>query len=157
MPRIEPYQYNDPHAWVITGERPPEHVWPRILKYHLTPALTLFHATGVALLPSMGSCYRSPVYERSKGRSGSSLHTFPHGSRGACDYTLPGGMDVMHHMDHVIQSMPHRRLCYYPGHGFVHADYGDQHGQAAKERTMWIADGPGAKWRLLYKLPENLR
>lgn len=157
MARIEPWQYNDPHAWAIDQKRPPQAVWDRILKYHVTPVVNLFHATGVALVPSMGSCYRPVEYERAQGRSGSSLHTFPAHSKGACDLVLSGQLDVIRHMDLVIESLPYRRLCYYPGHGFVHGDYGDQDGTPAARRSMWIADGPGSTWRRLYWLPENLQ
>jgi hypothetical protein len=153
----EPTPYTDPKAWVITGELPPPDVWPRIERYHVRPLTTLWHAHGIALVPSGGSCYRPVEWEKAKGRSGGSLHTFPPGSRGACDLVLADGADIIGVMDHIIDSLPYRRLCYYPGHNFVHADYGDQDGQAAATRSMWIADGPGARWRRLYRLPENLR
>lgn len=153
----EPPQYSDPHAWTITGALAPPDVWERILKFHCTPLHTLWISKLVQVVPSGGSCFRSVEWEKSKGRSGSSLHTFPAGSRGACDLVLADGADIIGVMDHLIEDLPYRRLCYYPGHNFVHADYGDQDGKAAPRRTMWIADGPHARWRKLYYLPENLR
>lgn len=154
MMKPEPKQYEDPREWSITREMPPVEVWARILQYHITPVVSLFHAEGIALLPSRGSCYRPKEWELSKGRSGISLHTFPGVSRGACDLVRADGQAVESVLDLLVFNGPWRRITLYPSDRFIHVDYGDQDGQLCKRRQLFECAGGRAAWRFRSWLPE---
>jgi hypothetical protein len=150
----EPKEYSDPFAWTITGDLPPRYVWDRIEAHHIRPLIRIYLSEGVALVPSMRSCYRSVAYELKKGRSGKSLHTFPAASRGACDLIRLDGVDVSSAIDLLVELGPWRRICYYRLQGFVHVDYGDQDGGLCGRRQLWECDGGSAPWRFASWLPE---
>lgn len=150
----EPHHYSDPLAWVIDGILPVRHIWDRIECYHIRPLTSLFHATGVPLVPSMRSCYRSRAYELSRGRSGSSLHTFPGATRGACDLLRADGVDVASVLDLLVERGPWRRICHYPNNGFIHVDYGDVQGRICDHRQLFTCSGPVLPWVRVRWLPE---
>jgi hypothetical protein len=151
---FEPEAYNNPALWTITGELPPPHVWPVILNNYIRPLTSLFYSEDIALVPSMGSCYRSPEYELLKGRSGRSLHCFPTGTRGACDITTFDKSPIIHIIDVVIDQLPFRRICVYPNNNFIHVDYGEGAGRSGDRRSLWKCDGPTRQWQLQSYLAE---
>jgi hypothetical protein len=150
----EPPQYQTPEAWIISGPLPERSVWDRIEAHHVRPLCTLFHVTGVPLVPSGRSCYRPRSYELQRGRSGSSLHTFPGSSRGACDLVRADGVGVSSALDLLIVRGPWRRICHYPRNGFVHVDYGDANGVICERRQLFTCAGGSAPWRFVRWLPE---
>lgn len=148
-----PTAYTDPLAWSITGEPLPPYVWDIVRASYIAPLRELLRVHGVALVPSVapgavsGSCYRSPTYEKSKGRSGSSLHCFPGGSLGACDLVMMGGGVVTPSAIAVLRAAsPFMRVCHYPKNGFVHVDYGGP-GVTRVGRNFYTASAPAAAWR----------
>jgi len=101
----------------------PFEIMKSIYKDHLSQANKIREAYGDPVWISKNSCYRSEQYEKEKGRSGNSQHTFKDitdGKRGACDYTA-------HNIDKLLQAIiehsEYKRICYYPKSGFIHCDY----------------------------------
>lgn len=153
----EPTAYSDPAAWTITDDRIPPHIWDTIRDHYITPCTRLFYHHRIALVPSARSCYRPESYERSRGRSGNSLHTFPPGTLGACDLTTASGSPIIHHLDTIVDHGPWRRICIYTAQNFAHVDYGDQGRRPGDRRSLWACTGPNEPWRLMSYLPEPLR
>ena len=154
MSTKEPAEYTDPTAWTITRELPPPDLWPVIRDAYILPLQTLWYLEGIALIPSLHSCYRPKWYERSKGRSGNSLHCFPAGTLGACDITLADGAPVIHVLDRVIEELPFRRICVYRGHNFLHVDYGEQGRRSGDRRSLWECATITGQWVRRSDLPE---
>lgn len=155
MPLIsEPPQFDDASAWTVDHSLPARGVWDRIVKYHVMPCMDLFHAHGVGLVPSVGSCYRSVAHEISKGRPGTSLHCFPVGTRGACDLVRADRVDMATVIDLLVEQGPWRRICWYPVQRFVHVDYGDHKGQPVARRQLFEAPHIHGSWSFRSFLPE---
>lgn len=146
MANKEPEAYTTPTDWTITRELPPPHIWPAIRDGYILPLQTLWYLEGIALVPSLHSCYRPPSYERSKGRSGNSLHCFPAGSMGACDITLSDGRPVIEVVDRVIEELPFRRIVVYHGHNFLHVDYGEPGRRSGERRSLWACSAINGSW-----------
>ena len=155
MTSKEPEVYSNPRGWQIDQGWPPPIVWEVILQYHIRPLVTHYHSTGIALVPSRGSCYRPVAWEQIKGRSGMSLHTFRVGTRGAIDLVRSDGVDVATELDWLIEESPYRRICFYPLERFIHADYGDHDGQLCDRRQLYEAPNRQGDWKFRSWLPET--
>lgn len=142
----EPAAYSDPTHWDITRQNPPPDLWPIILHHYIRPLTTLHHAHRLTLVPSLFSVYRPPVYEISRGRSGTSLHCFPAGTLGAADLTTADGSPILHHLDVIIDHTPFRRFAVYSGHNFIHVDYGEPGRRSGDRRSLWLAQSLKSKW-----------
>lgn len=132
----------------------PPRIWMDIGTYHVTPLRRLQLFTGAMFFPSKRSGYRPGEWERSKGRDGSSLHTFKPGSWGAVDLVMWNGTHVRHAVDLLVEYGPWRRICYYRDKAFVHVDYGDHDGKRCKRRQLFEAVGDGSVWSLRSYLAE---
>lgn len=141
-------------SWSVVPEPIPALIAPLVIRHHMQPVIRLSEDHGVQLECSRGSCYRPVKWEKAHRRSGGSLHTFPPGSRGACDLVTTDGPSIIHYIDLLVEYGPWRRICYYPGHAFVHVDYGDHGGELAERRQLFSATGPGQAWRLQSYLAE---
>lgn len=142
----------DPSAWSIDGTQPPPRVWKMIQEHYIAPLLAFGKAHGVYLVPSMRSCYRSPEYERKKGRAGSSYHCFPPGTRGACDLVRADGGSMADALDLFKASLPFPRIAWYPANGFIHVDYGERSGR--KGRNLYLCKSPSSLWVHAFTLPD---
>lgn len=151
----DPKEWNDPRAWHIQGADLPAYVWDIVSACYI-PALRMVRdACGLVLVPSRprgsagGSCYRPQEYERTRGRSGSSLHCFPGGSLGACDLVRAGQLPLtLTDVDKLrakARPVPFARMCWYPANGFVHVDYMGP-GVTRRGRGFYTASGPAAPW-----------
>ena len=78
-----------PSEFNISGSAIPERVADAIQKFHILPMQEVRNKLGKAIWPSLKSGYRSPYYEKQKGRSGNSQHCFleKDGGKGATDWT----------------------------------------------------------------------
>lgn len=132
--------------WCIEDRPCSPEVWDRVVIFHLVPLLIFEECTGITLVPSRRSCYRSRAWELSHKRPGSSLHTFPAGSRGACDLVRADGKPITECTDEIVRWLPHRRIALYPRNGFAHVDYGDRSGLLNQRRTLWHCSSPTAAW-----------
>lgn len=153
----EPEAYTDPSQWSRTEDPIPPDVWAIIRDHYITPCSRLFYHHRVALVPSDRSCYRTVAYELSRGRRGSSLHTFPPGTLGACDLTTASGLEIIHHLDTIVDHGPWRRIAVYTNNNFIHVDYGDQGARSGDRRSLWACARPREPWRLMSYLPDPLR
>lgn len=129
--------------YCITGKEPEQEVFDAIVKFHIEPMNAVRELYGKPISVSKNSGYRPKAHELSKGRPGTSEHTFekiyPKG-RGAADYTAES---IPKLLDLLISDSPYLRICYYPSHGFIHCDYkGD-----GTRRELYQADANG-KWKL---------
>ena len=108
--------------FVIIGDKLPLEVADKILKHHIEP-LSLLRATVIdfPIFVSMNSGYRPYNYEKKKGRSGNSPHTFK--GLGACDLTCEGSVKDLYNL--LVKYSKYKRICYYPNSNFVHCDYED--------------------------------
>lgn len=94
-----------------------------IYRLHLFPINNVRNIIDLPIIVSKNSCYRPYAYEKDKGRSGNSQHTFrdvTNGKRGAADYTC-------HDLDKLLQGLinhtEYTRICVYPKNNFIHCDY----------------------------------
>lgn len=141
--------YDTPDEWIVTGSGMPAELWPVIGSAYVAPLLQLCSVHGIALVPSVRSCYRPMEYELSRGRNGRSLHCFPQGSLGACDIRRADGGKIEEVIDVVIDRCPFRRIALYPAQGFIHVDYGGDQLRDSSRRSLWLCDGPLSRWRFM--------
>ena len=142
-----------PASFSIDGI-PPVHITRTIYQLYFKVLLQLADQYDIDLVPSLNSCYRSYAYEIKRGRSGSSLHTFPAGTGGACDLvrsTGPIDQDALHMLK--LHS-PFRRIAYYPNNGFVHVDYG-MPGMPLHVRQFFTCASPKSPWKYQGDLADN--
>lgn len=156
-PPNEPEIWSRPEGWSVTGEKPEPWIWGTIRAYYVRPLRDLMKRTGVILVPSVGSVWRSEVYEHSKGRSGQSLHTFPVGSAGAADLRALDYRGILHVVDLLVEHCPFRRIAVYPRQNFVHVDYGRDVSAWDGSRQLFQCEGPERPWILMSNLPEQGR
>jgi hypothetical protein len=146
MEKTEPAAYSDPTAWHVNRGRIPPEIWELVREHYVRPITSFYYATGIRLVPSLNSVYRPQDHEIERGRSGSSLHCFPPGTKGAADLTLEGGGPVIHVLDRVIDELPFRRICVYPEHNFLHVDYGEPGRRSGDRRSLWQSASLGGPW-----------
>jgi hypothetical protein len=141
----------DPRAWSIDGP-PPQAVWERIQRHYIEPLRAFGQRTGVYLVPSARSCYRSRSYELARGRSGTSWHTFPPASRGACDLVRADGGPMSDVMPAVRGFLPFPSIAWYPANGFIHVDYHVRRKRPG--RSLYLCKSPVSEWVFSVTLPE---
>lgn len=144
---MDPVEYARTERWCITGQPPPPWIADRIHAHYVRPLLRLHDEGGPLFDVSNHSCYRPKAYELSKRRSGTSYHTFPRVTLGACDLLVPHGLDCFQAGELLVKRMAFRRVCVYPNNGFIHVDYG-QH-QVPGERgkaQRYICKSPTSPW-----------
>ena len=141
-----PAHFSDPHLWTIDSMYPSRSVWDRIFSHYVTPLIEYYQASGIALIPNRGSCYRSPAHELTRGRSGNSLHCFPALSSGACDLVRLDGLPIATVLDDLCLDLPFRRIAFYPNNHFVHVDYGDRGGVQLLHKQLFTCSSITAEW-----------
>lgn len=122
----------------------PQRVANAILQHHIVVMQPVRDEIKVPVHVSMSSGFRPVAWEKAKGRSGNSQHTFPTESpgngRGAADYTLLGSKPIIALIATMIrQRVPYTRIALYPGtnHPFIHCDYASPTGE------LQLIKGPG--------------
>jgi hypothetical protein len=140
----------DRRAWCIYGAMPAA-IWDRVQRFYIEPLRAFGKAHGVWLVPSARSCYRSPEHELKRGRSGTSMHCFPPGTRGACDLVTVDGTAISGHLPTIKAFAPFNRIAWYPANGFIHVDYGER--SVRKGRTYYMCASPVSAWRFIATLP----
>lgn len=128
----------------------PTYVADAILKYHLPVLNLLRDMLGEPIYISERSGYRSVAWEKSKGRSGTSQHTFINQDGNLCK----GAVDVTcHHMYlqelgyMLVKDSDYTRICWYPSEGFYHCDY-----KKSDHRVYNSIDG---KWARSYRATDG--
>lgn len=96
----------------------PLHVCDKIVDYHFPALNPIRHLLGVPVYISQNSGYRSVEWERARGRSGGSQHTFQ--GLGAVDVRTN---EKFEDLLHLLIDSDYRRVAYYPFHGFIHCDF----------------------------------
>lgn len=125
----------------ISGEPIPQEIADKILQYHLLPMEKVKKELGINIYPSLKSGYRSLKWEKKKGRSGNSQHTFK--AEGATDWTCD---DFEENKSALLTAMinltEYKRFCFY--NSFIHADY------AGLDR--WVFNNTANGWERQYQI-----
>lgn len=124
----------------ISGEPIPQDIADKILKHHIEPMNPIREEIGMAIWPSENSGYRSYAWEKSKGRSGNSQHTFK--SKGAVDWTC-SDLDLLE--KHLIENTSYTRIARYST--FIHCDY-----KAEDGKRYYFKSSPSSKWEFIKTL-----
>ena len=104
----------------ISGKPIPEAIADKILKWHIAPMQRVRNIFNGAIWASQKSGYRSPHWERSKGRSGNSQHTFR--GKGAVDWTCREfSSNYERLLDLIVKETDYTRIAIY--NSFIHCDY----------------------------------
>ena len=104
----------------ITGTTLPISVATKLLLYHIIPMNTVREKLGISITASQKSGYRPVKWEKVKGRSGNSQHTFK--GKGAVDWTCQDFINNKNKfLHHIINNTEYTRMAGYDG--FIHCDY----------------------------------
>ena len=104
--------------FIINKKQPvPLDVVDKILKHHIPIAQSVRDKMNCPLWPSQNSGYRSVLWEKNHGRSGTSQHCFK--GKGAVDYTCAN--ERLHELFDLLCKSKYMRICLY--HTFIHCDY----------------------------------
>ncbi len=143
----ENFPISVPSVYFTTSEfliehRPRVHVKiaDKIWKNHILPMGIIRDLLGAPIMVSSNSGYRSEQYEKSKGRSGNSEHTFK--GKGAADYTAED-LDKLEGL--LIECSPYTRIARYET--FIHCDYKANDGY----KYIYSSDS-ASQWKLEEKI-----
>jgi len=126
----------------ISGEPIPETVADKILKWHILPMQRVRNLINIAIWPSQESGYRSYQWEKSRGRSGGSQHTFR--GRGAVDWTcFKFNENSSLLINYIIDETDYTRIALYKN--FVHCDYKQT---KTGQRELYNSDS-NSRWTFL--------
>lgn len=122
---------------------------------HIIPVLPVRARLGVPMYPSQKSCYRPLWWEKKKGRSGNSQHTFKeiwNFGRGACDWTCYDfEKNKKKLLKLLVKHTNYQRFAVYGT--FIHADY--KHTKSGR-RELFESDN-NSNWKFEMYLPEPER
>lgn len=114
----------------------PVHVVQKIDTYHKPILNRIREQLECPVIISERSGYRPVDWEKARGRSGDSQHTFQH--KGAVDVTCK---DIrFYELLQLLKESDYRRVCYYPHKSFVHCDF------KGYEKVYYEADENGT-WK----------
>ncbi len=126
----------------ISGEAIPEDVADKILKWHVQPMQDVRDSLKQAVWPSQESGYRSVKWEKSKGRSGNSQHTFK--GKGAVDWTCKDfSTNKDRFLELIIKHTDYTRIAVY--NSFIHCDY--KH--TSDGQRQLFTSTPDSKWEFV--------
>ena len=119
----------DPDAKVV-----PIDVVQKIDTFHKPILNAIREQLGIPVIISKHSGYRTVEWEKERGRSGNSQHTFQ--GKGAVDVR---SIEDFKELLRLLIDSDYMRVCYYPHHGFVHCDFKGYHRQyfEADENGKW--------------------
>lgn len=104
---------------IISGKNVPIKIADKILEYHIRPMEEIQRLHEGIITCSQRSGYRSPIYEKKKGRSIIGQHCFI--DKGATDWTTTGDLNDL--FDLMTEHSGYTRLCIYQKSYFIHGDY----------------------------------
>lgn len=114
---IKPYNISN---FNISGEDIPQEIADKIIEYHMNPVWDI--ALDLEAYPSQNSSYRSEAWEKARGRSGNSQHTFK--GKGATDWTCKDFSNKSNELlERLIEETKYTRFAVY--NTFIHCDYKD--------------------------------
>lgn len=126
----------------ISGRPIPEKIADKILEYHIVPMQAVRDELQIAIWPSEKSGYRSKAWELSKGRSGTSQHTFQ--NKGAVDWTCENfTQNKKDLLQSIIDNTEYTRMAIY--NSFIHCDYAATN---TNKRQIFTST-PDSKWVFL--------
>lgn len=138
----------------IVDEPVPMHVADKLLNHHIRIMNPIRQMLGAPITASQNSGYRPYSYEKARGRSGKSQHTFgdlPTGKDlsvlGAIDWTT---LDLSRLNDlekALIEHSPYTRITRYKS--FIHCDYKP----TSDSRRQYFTSGADSKWTFVRHLP----
>ncbi len=109
--------------YCIVNDPVPIHIADKILRHHIIPMSEIREELGFPVLVSQKAGYRPTWYEKKRGRSGLSQHTFSFDSKGAADYTAGSKEEIEKLLEKIKEKRIYTRVAYYPNNGFIHCDY----------------------------------
>lgn len=136
---------------IITDDPVPIDVMDKLLQYHLWPMNKVRNILGQPIWASQKSGYRPEAFEKKKGRSGNSQHTFK--EKGAVDWTTREAY-LADLLNLIIQFTNYTRICYYPDEGFIHCDHKPT---AQNQRQFFIQTKKSKKWVFQRVINKNFR
>lgn len=128
-------------SYDIAGKGLPSKVETLVLVAHMSPLLLVEkyiqdkYGCDIEVSISLKSSYRSPEWEKSKGRSGYSEHTF--NFLGASDITCKNFKEnypIL--LEALIAVTYYTRLAVY--NGFIHGDYKNAQNDACVYNSAWV-------------------
>jgi hypothetical protein len=126
----------------ITGKPIPEDVADKILKWHISPMQEVRNELGYSIWASQKSGYRPTTWEKSKGRSGNSQHTFK--NKGAVDWTCKDYSNNKNEfLESIIKHTDYTRIAIY--NSFIHCDYKETN---SGKRELYNST-PDSKWEFV--------
>jgi hypothetical protein len=105
--------------FIIAGKNVPIEIADKIIEYHMIPIGRVQEIHKGIITVSQRSGYRSPIYEKKHGRSGTGQHTYI--GKGATDYATTGSLEEL--LDDIVEKTDYTRLSIYIESNFIHADY----------------------------------
>lgn len=111
----------------------------KIYKYHIIPMLAVREEMNITMTASQKSGYRPEWWEKKKGRSGNSQHTFK--DKGAVDWTchdFKNNQDAF--LSAIIEHTNYTRMATY--NSFIHCDYKST---PSGKREVYSST-PSSKW-----------
>jgi len=126
----------------ISGRPIPETIADKILEYHIAPIQPLREEMDIPMWPSDKSGYRSPSWEKKKGRNGKSQHTFK--EKGAVDWTCEDFLkNKEDFLKGIIKYTDYTRIAIYDT--FLHCDYKE----TSSGKRQIFKSTPDSKWTFL--------
>lgn len=114
----------------------------KIYHYHIIPMLPVRAALDISMTASQHSGYRPLWWEKKKGRSGGSQHTF--NDKGAVDWTcrdFENNQDAF--LNAIVEHTSYSRMAIY--NSFIHCDYKTT---SSGKREIYTST-PSSKWTFL--------
>ena len=136
----------------ISGKSIPELIADKILEHHIIPMSFAQASAPFHIYPSAKSGYRPYIWEKAKGRSGTSQHTFGEkksglvyeSDLGAVDWTCENfkeNKDCL--LELIIEHTNYLRLSVYET--FIHCDYKNTH----KNKRLLFESESNSKWNFI--------
>lgn len=139
------YPIRDIRNYDIKGDGLPSKVETVAYVAHMAPLIAVEeyiqkkYKCDIKLYVSLKSSYRSQEWEKSKGRSGYSEHTY--NFLGACDITCDNFVEnktIL--LEALIAVTRYTRLAVY--NGFIHGDYKNSQADAYVYNSAWVRQHP---------------
>lgn len=121
----------------------PQRIADAILEHHIKVMNPVREIIGCPVFVSLNSGFRHKAWEKSKGRSGNSQHTFPVDGpgkgRGAADYTLLGNKKVVALLRAMLAAkVSYTRIAVYDTDmPFIHCDHASPDGKQRFYTGTW--------------------
>lgn len=129
----------------VSGAEIPNSVKEKIINLHAVPMDSVREMLGFPIWPSQKSGYRPTWWEKMRGRSGNSQHTFK--KKGAVDWTCTDFQNNGDKLfDLIIDFTQYTRIAVYKT--FIHCDYKD----TLSGKRQVFTSTPDSKWTLIKEI-----